>query len=83
MPVTFWKVDLLAIAKWLLSPSFLVPTGLSSSLPRVRTNSSKFSDWGPNKTKRNGTDALKVIFDISCGPLTLALVTKVQNTAKH
>ena len=24
--VTFWKVDLLAIAKWLLSPSFCMPS---------------------------------------------------------
>ena len=27
-PVTFWKVDLLATAKWMLSPLFCVPTGL-------------------------------------------------------
>ena len=27
-PVTFWKVDLFAIAKWLLSPLFCVSTGL-------------------------------------------------------
>ena len=87
-PVTFGKMDLLAIAKWLLSvsPLFFVPTTelgadwAYNCLPLVRTRSSHLKAY-ENENKLIGK--LKVIINISCGPFPLALVKKVQKVAKH
>ena len=86
-PVTFGKMDLLAIAKWLLSvsPLFFVPTTelgadwAYNCLPLVRTRSSHLKAY-ENENKLIGK--LKVIINISCGPFTLTLVTKVHKAAK-
>ena len=45
--VTFWEMDLLTIAKWLLSPTFCVPTGLCICLPWIRKKQwlIEFESW--------------------------------------
>ena len=58
--------------------SVRVPTGLRICLSWVRLNAG--FGWRRKEVK---SEKLNVIADILCGPLTLALVTKMQNTAKH
>ena len=51
-------------------------------LPLVRAHSDSGS-LEADKTEKKLIGKVKVIIDISCGPVTLALVTKVQKAAKH
>ena len=51
-------------------------------LPLVRTHSDSGS-LEADKTEKKLIGKVKVIIDISCGSVTLALVTKVQKAAKH